>query len=63
MCSVNAPELNIVLAFEESPVVRLVADTAEDEQRLRAWASHPRTRVRLTVAIFDALELVAREAA
>lgn len=32
------------MRFEESPIVRLVADTFEDELRLRAWLSQAAPR-------------------
>jgi hypothetical protein len=51
------PRLEIVVELEELPRLRLVADTFEDEQRLRGWLAHGATRNRLRDAVLDALEL------
>jgi hypothetical protein len=42
--------------LEELPVFQLVADTAEDEERLRCWLASPVTRHRLLDALLDAFE-------
>ena len=33
------PRLEVVVAIEGTPVVRIVAATAEDEEAMRAWAA------------------------
>ena len=33
------PRLEVVVAIEGSPVVRIVAATAEDEEAMRAWVA------------------------
>lgn len=56
------PELHVVLSFESSwPTVRLVASTAEDEERLVAWLREtPSALVHVGPAVIAALnELLA----
>jgi hypothetical protein len=50
------PQLVIVVELEELPRLQVVADTFEDEQRLRRWLAHRSTRRRLADALLDALE-------
>lgn len=50
------PALHVVVELEELPVVRLVVDSGEDEQRLRAWLDLAATRRRMLDAIDDELE-------
>lgn len=33
------PELQIAIAFEDHPRLRIISDSAEDEERVRLWAS------------------------
>jgi hypothetical protein len=54
------PALHLVVALEDEPVVRLTADTAENEERLRLWLDHPDVRERLTHALLEALRKVTR---
>jgi hypothetical protein len=48
--------LEVIVEYEELPVVWLHAESWEDEQRLRQWLLAQQTRDRLGAAIFDALE-------
>jgi hypothetical protein len=48
-----APKLEVVLRLEEEPQARIVADTDEDEERLRAWLKRPETRFRLLDVLLD----------
>lgn len=50
------PRLTILVELEEHPRVRVFAETAEDEQRLRLWLCHPATGRSLAAAVADALE-------
>lgn len=55
----RAPELQLAIALEELPVIRLVADTYEDEVRLRRWLASPAARRRLLDAMLDGLDELA----
>jgi hypothetical protein len=55
----RAPELHLAVALEELPVIRLVAETHEDEVRLRRWLARPAARRRLFDALLDGLNELA----
>jgi hypothetical protein len=46
----------VVIAFEEVPRFRLVAQSLEDEHRLRLWLALAKTQRRAIAALQDALE-------
>jgi hypothetical protein len=50
------PQLVVIVELEELPQLRIVADTFEDEMRLRHWLAQHATRRRLQEALLDALE-------
>jgi hypothetical protein len=52
----RAPALHLAIAFEELPIIRLVADTYEDEVRMRRWLASPAVRRRLFDAMLDGLD-------
>lgn len=52
----RVPELHLVVALEELPVVRVVADSLEDELRLRRWLRSQAARRRLFDALLDGLD-------
>jgi hypothetical protein len=54
-----APRLEIVVALEELPYLRLVAYTAEDEERLRLWLASDAAQDRLRYHIENALDWAA----
>ena len=45
------PRLWLVVELEELPRLQIVADSWEDEQRLRWWLAHRSTRRRIADAI------------
>ena len=47
----NPPHLLIRLDLEQPPVVQIVADTYEDEQRLRTWLEHASVTKQIPKAI------------
>ena len=51
----RAPELIFAVALEELPTFRIVADSLEDELRLRRWLRSPGARRRLLDAVLDGL--------
>jgi hypothetical protein len=53
------PRLVLVIELEELPRVQVDAETFEDERRLLAWLSSPKTHRRLADAMADAVERVA----
>jgi hypothetical protein len=55
----RAPELLIAVAVEELPTFRIVADSLEDELRLRRWLRTPGARRRLLDAVLDGLDEIA----
>jgi hypothetical protein len=59
----SPPRLELVVELEELVVTRVVADSAEDESRLRAWLERQTVRRRIVDAVLDALEAAAEEAA
>jgi hypothetical protein len=56
----NGPALHLLVTLEDEPVVRLTADSVENEERLRLWLEHPAVQERLTDALIEALRKVAR---
>jgi hypothetical protein len=50
------PQLVIVVELEELPRLRLVANSYEDEWRLRSWLACRATRRGLVDALLDAFE-------
>ena len=55
----RAPGLHLEVALEELPVIRLVAESLEDEVRLRRWLASPAARRRLFNAMLDGLNELA----
>jgi hypothetical protein len=53
------PSLVVVFELEELPRLQIVADSFEDEIRLKTWLSHSATRLRLMDALLDAFEKAA----
>lgn len=51
----RAPELVVAVTLEELPTFRIVADSLEDELRLRRWLRSPGARRRLLDAVLDSL--------
>jgi hypothetical protein len=52
------PALHVSVTLEDEPIVRLTADSAENENRLRLWLDHPDVQKRLTDALLEALRRV-----
>ena len=50
------PRLEVTVDFEGAPQVWLMADSWEDEQRLRRWLAHRATRRRLLGAVLGTLD-------
>jgi hypothetical protein len=60
----RAPLLLVRVELEELPLAVVLASSAEDEARLRAWLAQPAARRRLLDAVEHALdELTGRRAA
>jgi hypothetical protein len=52
----RTPRLVIVVELEELPVVRIDADSAEDQARIVEWGSRSNTARRLGEAVADVLD-------
>jgi hypothetical protein len=50
------PRLIVVVELEELPIVRIDAETFEDEQRLRAWLENDAVQIRVLDTVADALD-------
>jgi len=50
------PELHLTMGLEDLPTVRLVAETLEDEIRLRRWLRSTAAKRRLFDALLDGLD-------
>jgi hypothetical protein len=55
----RATELLFAVTLEELPTFRIVADSFEDELRLRHWLRSPGARRRLLDAVLDGLAEIA----
>jgi hypothetical protein len=55
----RAPELLFAVTLEGLPTMRIVADSFEDELRLRRWLRSPGSRRRLLDAVLDGLNELA----